>query len=620
MECSRCGLPIADGDRVCPACGAPVAVPPTSLWVVKPAASQDRSQDPAAVSGEGAEPVAENAPPASSRDAARAVTPPPTAPATEIARPAPAAAIGGPSNTAGAPNGGYRYPAYAYNTGVYPAPTYGAYPGYPYPANPYPANPYAAGAYAYPGYAPAGATYAGTGAAGAGPHGVPLAPAAPRAPAGQPAYPYPYPYPYEYGFMPIQPRRAPGETYRLVLAWIVIVGSGLSVAVGLLMGLASLVLAGTPGTNGLTTLDVVVALALVGICGGGAALYFGITAVMRRPSVRFVFPPWWIFLILSVLVIGGAVVLWHQQPAPGPAPAVLPLALLAGLLPALTILSFASGALRSPSTRRHVIVSFVHGATLAILLALILETILQIVIVLIMQAFGFDVSGSVGNLTTAPSGGPAIVAMLLLLSVVAPLVEEGVKPLGALLLMPRLRGPAEAFLVGLAAGIGFDFVETVGYIGMGEADWVSVAVQRIGAGLLHGVGAGMGALGWYYLVRGKGSNFRWLLGFGGLAYAVLQHAFFNGTSLAVGLVPGPVGKFLNFPIYLDRLPLDGGTGIFFFYYLVIAGVLVLVTHRLRRLTPAASPSGAGGSAPGQPPGQGMPRMPAAPQPVQGGAR
>ena len=78
---------------------------------------------------------------------------------------------------------------------------------------------------------------------------------------------------------------------------------------------------------------------------------------------------------------------------------------------------------------------------------------------------------------------------------VAPLVEEGVKPLGAILVMPRIRSASEAFLLGLAAGIGFDFVETIGYIGMGEADWISVAIQRVGAGLLHGVGAGMGALG-----------------------------------------------------------------------------------------------------------------------------
>ena len=56
---------------------------------------------------------------------------------------------------------------------------------------------------------------------------------------------------------------------------------------------------------------------------------------------------------------------------------------------------------------------------------------------------------------------------------------------------------------GLAGGIGFDMFETVGYIGQGQADWIYVAIERVGAGLLHGVGAGMSALGWYYLIAAR---------------------------------------------------------------------------------------------------------------------
>ena len=121
--------------------------------------------------------------------------------------------------------------------------------------------------------------------------------------------------------------------------------------------------------------------------------------------------------------------------------------------------------------------------------------------------------------------------ILLIFAVVAPLVEEGLKPLGVVFIMRRLRSPAEAFLLGLAAGVGFDMVETIGYIGSGQADWVSVAIQRVGAGLLHGLGAAMAALGWYYLINGKGVPHRWLKGFGGLAYAVLQHGIFNASNL-----------------------------------------------------------------------------------------
>ncbi|HZC76600.1 MAG TPA: PrsW family glutamic-type intramembrane protease, partial [Ktedonobacterales bacterium] len=137
----------------------------------------------------------------------------------------------------------------------------------------------------------------------------------------------------------------------------------------------------------------------------------------------------------------------------------------------------------------------------------------------------------------------------------------------------------------------FDIFETVGYIGSGEADWIGVAIERIGAGLLHGVGAGMATLGWYYLINGKGVPHRWLRGFGGIFYAVLQHAIFNGSNL-LGLLPGPVGSWLQQPIFIGKLPLDGGALLFFIYYALIFALLVYVTGRLAHSPPAepASPA------------------------------
>ncbi|GAC1447108.1 MAG: hypothetical protein PVSMB4_01500 [Ktedonobacterales bacterium] len=473
-----------------------------------------------------------------------------------------------------------------------------------------PAYRYAPQVYATPGYPP----YAAYGTAyspypGSAGYGYQYAAA-----NHQPPYYYPY-----YYYMPVRPRRAPGETYRLVLAWIVTVGSGLALLGGLALG-ALAVLAGIGGfSSGLATVTTFTGFVIGGVGGGAAGLYYGITALLRRPSARFNFPPAWLFLALTVLVLVGGVVLWNVYPAPGPVPAVAPLVLLAGLLPGLTILAFAARALRFPSTWRHVALSLIHGATLAILLALILEVILQFAIMLILLALGYHVSGtSLSSLTNPdPSNTGEVLFVLLLLSVVAPLVEEGVKPLGAILVMPRIRSASEAFLLGLAAGIGFDFVETIGYIGMGEADWISVAIQRVGAGLLHGVGAGMGALGWYYLMRGKGVPHRWLRGFGALVYAVLQHAIFNGSNLLT-LLPGQIGKLFTIPLYLGKLPLDSGTLLFFFYYAVIVAVLVIVTMRLRRGDEAVSVKPADPGQPGQP-GASV-AVQGAPQPVPGGAR
>src|SRR6185503_19974838 len=53
---------------------------------------------------------------------------------------------------------------------------------------------------------------------------------------------------------------------------------------------------------------------------------------------------------------------------------------------------------------------------------------------------------------------PALAVAMVGGAVVAPLLEELTKPLVAILLGRRLRGPAEAFLVGMAGGVGFAIV------------------------------------------------------------------------------------------------------------------------------------------------------------------
>ena len=247
---------------------------------------------------------------------------------------------------------------------------------------------------------------------------------------------------------------------------------------------------------------------------------------------------------------------------------------------------------------------------MAPLFAIIFEGIAQLLLTVGLRRY---LSPNISGIDSAPQNFTDVLFLLLVLSVVAPLVEEGLKPLGVVFIMRRLRSPAEAFLLGLAAGVGFDMLETIGYIGSGQADWVSISVVRIGAGLLHGLGAAMAALGWYYLINGKGVRLRWLKGFGGIIYAILQHGIFNGSNL-LGLVPGPIGDLMSKTLYLGRLPLDSGIFLFFGYYAIILGIIVYMTGRLRRTI--KPPSGAAPAAPT------APSLPAgsAPQPVAGGSR
>jgi len=144
--------------------------------------------------------------------------------------------------------------------------------------------------------------------------------------------------------------------------------------------------------------------------------------------------------------------------------------------------------------------------------------------------------------------------------------------------------------------VGFDILETIGYIGQAQADWVSVSIDRIGAGLLHGVGAGMGALAWYYFVNGKGVPLRWLRGIGCALYAVVQHGVFNALGFATQLLPSGANDWLNQPFYLGNLPIQNVDVIYLFAYALILGVLIFMTHRLLRAqgmparTPPAPPA------------------------------
>jgi hypothetical protein len=241
------------------------------------------------------------------------------------------------------------------------------------------------------------------------------------------------------------------------------------------------------------------------------------------------------------------------------------------------------------------------------LLALIVELVASIV---------FQIVSPISS-TLNPNDPVLIFHLLIVISVFAPLIEEGVKPLGAILIMPRLRTPVSAFLVGLAGGIGFDMFETTfTYIGQGEADWIQIALLRVGAGLLHGLGAGMVALGWYFFVNGKGVRLRWWKGAGCIAYAVLQHGIFNGSALLIGVLPDPIEKWLQQPLYLGQMPLTVSDLPLLGLDVVILGVLIFVTGRLIRSwradasRPAATPA----------PAEGSPASPSEPVEVGGAAR
>ena len=412
---------------------------------------------------------------------------------------------------------------------------YPGYPGYPgyygaYPAPPgYPPN---AG---YPGYGPYGA----------------------------------YPAPPGYGYYPWPPQPQPKrDTYTLVVGIIAFIGSCLAILGGL--GSAGLMLVAffersaglLPLSNGFYFGSVMeyLTLALAGVVGGGFCFYHSLRSLfLKKPSRSIWLPRFWIFLLAYLATLGLGFWL-HTQKLDTASPVGLGLlVILAGLLPALTILTLGIRQLRSPKTGqwpttwRRLVLALVSGTTLSIVLAGLLELVFLLLIVG-SQSGGF--LQFLNNPTASDS--PLFGILVVLAAVVAPLVEEFVKPLAVLILIGRVRSKAEAFTLGLACGIGFNLIETTGYISQGYNDWLNVALGRSGAGLLHGFGAAMVALGWYILTHPQeGSRGRrvWLASACG-GYAVLQHALWNG-SVALVLLPAPLGTFFQTwswtlgPLYID---------------------------------------------------------------------
>lgn len=462
-----------------------------------------------------------------------------------------------------------------YGSGVAPR----AYPPYRSPPGP------AAQRYPGPGYPliPQG------GQAPAAP-GYAVVPGAPPYPGyGQPGYaPYPT-YPgtpgYPYAWYP--PPRPPGETYHKVLSILALIGAALL----LLGGLGGLAITGLIALTGngqdLYLMNFLIMGILAALAGGGAGLYHAIRALMRRVSAPFSLPSFWLLLALTVVILGTGIALFALNQPTGSLALIEPLVLLSGIVPAFTVLALAMQRLHFNVSWRRAWLALTSGATLSIGAASILEALLALAL---LGVASLNIDPSNFN----PNGSFGITALLILVAVIAPLVEETAKQISGFFLLPRLKGPQEAFLIGLAAGIGFAIVETAGYIGLAQADWVGIALGRVGAGLLHGMGAAMAGVGWYYLIKGKNVRGRWRFGFGFLAYAYLQHAIFNGGQEALVIVFKPLQTwhFEFFAIQLDATFLFAGA-----LYIIIVGIMLVMLRWLRQSAPIAGGIPGGGQPP-----------------------
>ncbi len=196
-------------------------------------------------------------------------------------------------------------------------------------------------------------------------------------------------------------------------------------------------------------------------------------------------------------------------------------------------------------TWRRGLVAFCGGATLSVLLALVLEILIPIVILSLTYNVTRSAFNHLGNLFNMLNYGssnieralidPSFVYLFIQLAVIAPLVEELVKPLVTLPLLRNLNRQ-ETFWVGALAGAGFAAVENVIYAGSGLSIWAGILVVRALGAALHPLGAGWVALGWRAVLRGEPNALeKWFKQYG---LAVLTHAIWNGGSLLIVTLGG----------------------------------------------------------------------------------
>ncbi len=136
------------------------------------------------------------------------------------------------------------------------------------------------------------------------------------------------------------------------------------------------------------------------------------------------------------------------------------------------------------------------------------------------------------RLTTALAS-PWVLVLLIELATVAPLTEEIAKALGGVIARPKSR--RDAFLFGVASGVGFAIVENIMYATFGSifgSPWPAITVGRSMGAAVHPLACGLVMLGWWEWRQA--GNARALLR--GYLLGVGIHALWNGSLVIVGIV------------------------------------------------------------------------------------
>jgi len=249
------------------------------------------------------------------------------------------------------------------------------------------------------------------------------------------------------------------------------------------------------------------ALMAVGLACGGTMLFQGASALGEKPSRRLHLPPLWGMVGGFVLALATGLGLWQME---GIAPLLSPwFVVTAAALPPLAAAVWAVDGRPGWLTWRRAGVAFSAGATISVLLAILLEILVPYTILWLLLDLGEPVLDALEGLGDLLAGGevaraltsPGFLVALFALALVAPLAEEFAKPLVVLPLLKGIESQRDVFLLGAAAGAGFAAMENIMYALAGGRYWGGILTLRALGAAVHPLGAGLTALAWHAILR-----------------------------------------------------------------------------------------------------------------------
>jgi hypothetical protein len=334
--------------------------------------------------------------------------------------------------------------------------------------------------------------------------------------------------------------------------WCRLLGSAYGVLIGIsgVFGIASLLFlingrsdeAGVPERAIATT-----AVAMFSLVPGLILTYHGISASMgeasgqwRPPKASLV-----IFVYAAVLLMGG-LNMAAVQPLAAPMPM---LHALAAALPGITLVAFAArgsastGKPVSGLTWRQVTLAGAVSMTIATTIAVYVEGLgsFGAVVLLLVHNGAFETARDshdfwqiVGHSDVILTRNEQFFANLITAALVAPVIEELGKGLGARFMMRSTTTRSQAFVLGATAGAAFGFLEAMLYgVGgvhqSGPGTWWAIMLVRGGSTSLHVLNTGLVGLAWWYGSFGQAKRRASAL----FALAVALHALWNAFAIVL---------------------------------------------------------------------------------------